>query len=60
MKSNKIFQRVMKMESLNLDKQYLHNFGLKYNYRLIPQEQILSRCVQLGHIGHLGDERNDD
>ena len=46
-------QRVMKLESLNLDKQYLHNFGLKYNYRLIPQEQILSRCVQLGHIGHL-------
>lgn len=46
-------QRVMKLESLNLDKQYLHDFGLKYNYRLIPQEQILSRCVQLGQIGHL-------
>lgn len=46
-------QRVMKMESLTLDKQYSHNFELKFNYRLVPQEQILNRCVQLGQIGHL-------
>ena len=49
----KNIQKIQELESLNRDKQYAYDFGLMFNYKLFPPDQILKRCTQLGQIKNI-------